>query len=340
MPSPASRLTPAPPFPLAPRYHGVVARRPDGSYYYTHGAFLGHIVPGAFFILWGTWWLVATFHFYIQAAAARRGFASRAWYPVFFGPGWLRRVPLEPLIKIILPFIGINGELWLGHESWRTLNAPDGRFVVDNINDWQHSAMYASFMAAGAVDLLGHYAGAPPGTDRAFLGLAYLSQFLLLVFHLKGPPIEIMVHLILALQVAATVVAIGVEAAAPGSVVVASLRPALTVLQGVWWVQTAYILYVSDPAFDPEEMGGTMMTPVLLVVHMLWIAVAALGLLLLMRAGYRRRHGVTVEFAPPQSDDKAALYDPAGALYDEEMNGGRANGTALEMAGLTHHVHK
>ena len=29
--------------------HGSVGRNPDGSYYYTHGAFLGHIVPGLFF---------------------------------------------------------------------------------------------------------------------------------------------------------------------------------------------------------------------------------------------------------------------------------------------------
>jgi len=28
--------------------HAAVGRRADGSYYYTHGAFLGHIVPGAF----------------------------------------------------------------------------------------------------------------------------------------------------------------------------------------------------------------------------------------------------------------------------------------------------
>lgn len=172
----------------------------------------------------------------------------------------------------MLPFIGLNGELWLGHGGWQTLYAPDGKFVTDHINDWQHSTMYSSFIASGIVDIVGYYFGAPPGADRAFLGLAYLSQFLLLVFHLKGPSIEILVHLILALQVAATFVAICVESAAPRNVVVATLRPALTVLQGVWWIQTAYIMYVSDPAYDPEEMGGTMMTPVVLVMHMLWIA--------------------------------------------------------------------
>ena len=176
----------------------------------------------------------------------------------------------------------------------RSLYAPDGKFVVDNLNDWQarlgagmhawvmdcrlrcaprllgvmpasryppptkqrlqHSTMYASFMASGAVDLLAHWLGAPAGIElvrerrgrgnqaahqpvcgaagcsrapcsclrspalpsppylpalprlppQAFLALAFLAEGLLLVFHLKGPQVEILVHLILVLQVFAT----------------------------------------------------------------------------------------------------------------------------------------
>ena len=128
-----------------------------------------------------------------------------------------RRVPLEPLFKVLLTFIGINGELWFGHESWRwacawlqflllfslahirimrfavssctatlwmlsavaalllcfqqtpaagrvrrSLYGEDGRFIVGNINEWQHSAMYVAFLLSGAVDLVGFYM--PPGT--------------------------------------------------------------------------------------------------------------------------------------------------------------------------------
>lgn len=226
--------------------------------------------------IWGVWWLIASFHTYISAMARRRGFKSRSWYPVFFGPEWLRRAPLEPIIKVILPSFGILGELWLGHESWRTLVAPDGRFVVDNINDWQHSTMYLSFVISGAVDLLGYYSSLPPGAEHGFLGLAFLAQGLLLAFHLKGPAIEVMVHLILVLQVFSTVITIAAEAVARSSIMIGATRGALTLLQGVWWIQTAFIMYVSDPAYDPDEMGGTMMTPVMLVVHMLWIAAGSL----------------------------------------------------------------
>lgn len=41
-------------------------------------------------------------------------------------------------------------------KNCRRLYAEDGRFEVGNIQDWQHSAMYAAFLLSGLVDLLGH----------------------------------------------------------------------------------------------------------------------------------------------------------------------------------------
>ena len=37
----------------------------------------------------------------------------------------------------------------------RRLYAEDGRFEMGNLQDWQHSAMYAAFLLSGVVDLLG-----------------------------------------------------------------------------------------------------------------------------------------------------------------------------------------
>ncbi len=51
----------------------------------------------------------------------------------------------------------------------RTLHGADGRFIVDNINEWQHSAMYLAFLISGVVDLVGFYAPQgtlPPGTEQ------------------------------------------------------------------------------------------------------------------------------------------------------------------------------
>jgi hypothetical protein len=314
--------------------HGAVGRRADGSYFYTHGGFAGHILPGSLFIALGAWWLAATAHHFVRAAAARRAFAPRAWYPLFFGPARLRAFPLEPALLLALPLVGIAAELWLGHESWRTLVAPDGKFVVDNINDWQHSTMYLSFAVSGAVSLLGSVAPLPRGTEAGFLGLAFLCEGLLLVFHLKGPDVERLLHLVLVLIVFATSAAAFAEAGGGArrvSAVGAAARPALTLLQGVWWIQSAYAMYTADPRYDPDYMGAAMMLPAVLVVHALWVAVAALTALLVSQAAHARLLGAPVPFEPTQGEGEGggggyALADAA------PEDGAPRRGDSLELA--------
>lgn len=72
--------------------------------------------------------------------------------------------------------------------------------MVDHINDWQHSSMYSAFILSGLVDLGVEHLGLPAGLDSAMVGMAFLIEGLLLMFHLKGPAIEIRVHLILVIQ--------------------------------------------------------------------------------------------------------------------------------------------
>ena len=58
------------------------------------------------------------------------------------------------------------------HVNCRALHGSDGRFIVDNINEWQHSAMYLAFLISGVVDLVGFYAPKgtlPPGTEQVSL---------------------------------------------------------------------------------------------------------------------------------------------------------------------------
>lgn len=80
----------------------------------THGAFKGHLLPGCFFLIWGTYWLLSVFRLHFKSSE-KKPFKSRAWYPFL----WPKSVPLEPLLKVVFPFIGINGELWAGHDHYR-----------------------------------------------------------------------------------------------------------------------------------------------------------------------------------------------------------------------------
>ena len=80
----------------------------------THGAFKGHLLPGCFFLIWGTYWLVSVYRAHLQSTD-KKPYKSRAWYPF----PWPKQLPLEPLLKVVFPFIGINGELWAGHDHYR-----------------------------------------------------------------------------------------------------------------------------------------------------------------------------------------------------------------------------
>lgn len=51
----------------------------------------------------------------IHRAQQRKEFTSRSYYQSTY----ISKLPLEPLAKLILPFIGILGELWLSHGKWR-----------------------------------------------------------------------------------------------------------------------------------------------------------------------------------------------------------------------------
>ncbi|KAL6780227.1 hypothetical protein ACKKBF_B13955 [Auxenochlorella protothecoides x Auxenochlorella symbiontica] len=313
--------------------HGAVLRHEDGSYYYSHGAWLGHVVPGSFFLLWGVWWMLATFYEHLASAAGGPPFRSRGWHRLFFGTARARRFPVEPFVKIVLPLFGILGELWLGHDQYMNLYASDGRFVMDHVNDWQHSAMYSAFMLSGLVDLATWYGRLPEGIEHASLGMAFLIEGMLLVFHLKGPKIEILVHLILVIQIFLTVVAVVFEALMPTSFAAALARPLSTVIQGVWWIQTAYIMYRAKPQWDPEDMSSAMMAPVAWVTHVLWITAAMLSVFLLMRWVTERHLGWVYK----EERGAPGLGSPMpAARYGAQRPSGRTNGHIdLELSALT-----
>lgn len=79
-----------------------------------HGGWLGHMLPGWFFLAWSCWWSYSTIRLYMKDAT-KYPFASRTWFEFPL----LKSVPVEPLCKVVFTFVGINGELWFGHESYR-----------------------------------------------------------------------------------------------------------------------------------------------------------------------------------------------------------------------------
>lgn len=69
--------------------------------------------------VWGAWWALTTFARYLSCLERKQPFRTHGWQRLPVGPSRLRGAPLEPLVKLVLPLVGILGELWLGHDSYR-----------------------------------------------------------------------------------------------------------------------------------------------------------------------------------------------------------------------------
>ncbi|XP_014675896.1 PREDICTED: transmembrane protein 45B-like [Priapulus caudatus] len=236
------------------------------------GTFMGHVIPGSFFLVFGTWWTSQIAYRYARAQA-RRGLPYRSSV-TFPCPGCLRSVPVEAILKVVLCSIGIAGEVVTGFR--------DGKFV--NYGNAQHSVMFLLFGLTGVVDVALHYhRGAPPGIDYAAGALAFTVEGLLFVQHLHGrTPLDRQLHELLYCTIFACAVSVVAEARRRRSAVAALSRAYFTLLQGSWFMQAAVVLYSPLPGAVPWAADDhTQMTMVTVIFA--WHCV---GVLVYMAAVY------------------------------------------------------
>ncbi len=119
------------------------------------GTFIGHVIPGSGFILWGAWWYGHTVY---RLTRPERLAGGESTMPTHYPPTEVQEstthpIPwpistyftrLEPAVKIGVPLAGAIGELWWG--NWKL----DDSSVIN----FQHATMYLGFLFAGIVDLL------------------------------------------------------------------------------------------------------------------------------------------------------------------------------------------
>lgn len=262
---------------------------PAHDIYKPHGAFLGHVVPGSMFIIWSSWWLFACLRDHILSSP-ERPYRSKAWFILPILPNF----PLEPVLKVAGTAIGIIGELWFGQVHFTYMYNTDGTFNHGHINNWQHAAMYFAYMVSGIVDLAGRYTDLPQDSEQAALAIAFIVEGLLLGFHLKGSPLEIIVHKLLVITIAASALVMLAEIRYPNNVLLTASRSMLVGLQGIWFIQIAYILFRNKPEWDPHSMNGTMMVPALYCLYIMLLTLGLLAVYLGLRFALRHMYGETV----------------------------------------------
>ena len=214
------------------------------------GTFLGHALPGSFFILFAFWRLfqICNRLRLVSMINIRRRvikdsdkdvtFFTSASYPCCLE--WCAQFPLEGITKILVTSIGMGGELWASTEYGRA-----GKIVW--MGDIQHVTMYSLFCLSGIADVLSwkRLRFCPPGVDFLALANAFVGEWILFSHHLHGRAVlDIVLHTLLLYVVAGTVLTIILEYKFDRSLVASLATTYLLFVQGIWFFQVGFILYI------------------------------------------------------------------------------------------------
>lgn len=171
------------------------------------------------------------------------------------------KVPVEPLVKIALCFIGVIAEAFFA------VNSKTGQVfaVVYQVHDekgnfssqakLQHITMYLGFALSGIIDIVTLFVKVPRHTSKLFFAVAFLIEGLLFWFHSQGnPDLDLMLHLLLVFPIFSCAIFSALRMWQPFNVLVNSAVSFSMILQGFWFIQIAVILYVQH--WDLSDHNG------------------------------------------------------------------------------------
>lgn len=235
-----------------------------------HGSWMGHALPGAFFLAWGTWWMIAITLNYNRSNLARKTYHSKTYFPLHCKWGFQGIEKLEARLKAILPAIGMFAEVYFHPKDiyFRSLFDPDGNIASENVNNWQHFTMYLFFSLSGLLDLFGEKLSLPPTFNQSFLALSFWIEAVLFLFHLKMQfGLMSTIHFLLVMAIIGCAIGCTWESIHPTSINASSLRAIATVLQGTWFYQTANVLYGTNK-WSLDVMANDMILSVVWCWHL------------------------------------------------------------------------
>lgn len=90
------------------------------------------------------------------------------------------------------------------------------------------------------------------GVLQGALAVAYVIEGLLFAFHLRGDQLDVEIHTLLVITIFLTAIVIFAEIQHKSNVLLASLRPILVIMQGVWFVQAAFILFRGTSVYNSQ----------------------------------------------------------------------------------------
>ncbi|KAJ7943928.1 Transmembrane protein 45B [Quillaja saponaria] len=203
------------------------------------GSFKGHALPGTLFLLVGVWHIWSAV---VRYTSNPKTFRVRVWNPV---PGFDGRLKyLELYVIAFGSFIDMCIELLY---STHLKFFVDGVLNPSHMNDFEHSGMLLMFFIFSAVSLISEktrFLPLPEGALCLNAATAFSAEYLLFYFHStshKG--LEGYYHLILVFLVGLCILSAVAGALLPTSFPVDLCSGIAITLQGIWFYQTAFVLY-------------------------------------------------------------------------------------------------
>ncbi|XP_068247575.1 transmembrane protein 45B-like [Palaemon carinicauda] len=240
------------------------------------GSFIGHLVPGTAFSVFGLWFASCILQRFFLCARVDvmngSKYVGKYRSTCSFACPCNPAIPLEGIIKIIASIIAISGEFVTAFEG--------GKF--EHIGNAQHMMMYLFFIIHGAADLAVHYkAAVPPEVDYLTAACAFFMESLLFFTHLHGRSLmDIQVHTYIAFVALLCGFAMLLEASFKSSVVLALSRAFFILLQGTWFLQISFLLFSPlGSYFDRNNHEHMMLVTCIFTGHV------ALDLLLIVILG-------------------------------------------------------
>ena len=355
------------------------------------GNLAGHVIPGSFFVLYGVLWCMNFIWYHHktkpvqkdskgggggefrkkkerQSQSASSSFfelrrqhdlTHKSWIPITW-----TRIPIEPLMKILLPMLGIIVETFFDdthdeekrHLVFSVYSLKDSNGVLNDIGKLHHITMYGGFVLSGIVDLLSICVKFPKQTSMLFLTLAFGVEALLFCLHTLGrDTLNIEVHFLLLLSILSCVVFTFLRNFYATNIIVNLGVGNSILLQGVWFIQAGYFLFggfiresssTSDVTNQELRHRYLMFIAACFAWNLFAIAVGNLVLWVAMSACLRSRllHRRTFRKRTLLSSLKQGLVqvgtggevEERGRLIVEEADEGSKNGVEMKLLADIH----
>ena len=226
------------------------------------GSLAGHVIPGTFFVVYGLEWIVLSMWIDLKASAAKNTskesrcvternkkcedkIEGQSWLPMCICPNF----PLEPILKITLPAIGIFVEIFLDYGEhhqvvWRVYSLYDDHGVVQDQGKLHHTTMYSGFILSGIVDILVIFLNFPAYTSKLFLSLAFTVECTLFYLHTAGrSEINTSAHSILTFVIFFSLIFSLLRLVSSKILAINLGFGSCLLLQGTWLIQAGYYLF-------------------------------------------------------------------------------------------------